>query len=229
MLCSARTGKSGSNWLDRLRSNKGIPTGDDLDLDSFLLTTHSHSPQPRPNNPTRTRPSEIHDPPMSTLLAELFNMGNATLTQTSKKCPRKQTNPKFFLASSSTDTRNVTAGGGAVPSTLSDAAEAEREEEETAVDRGEEEEENDNDGNELKGFTRSEVTVIDTSCTGWKVDKFVFKKNNVWKVRERKPKTKYFAKKKKSNGTLDINGIETSKDNVVNVIGEKPAKTHKVI
>ncbi|KAK7317078.1 hypothetical protein RJT34_01007 [Clitoria ternatea] len=187
MLCSVQTAKSGSNWLDRLRSNKGIPTGDDLDLDSFLLTAHSHSPRARPNNPPRARPSEAHDRPMSTVLAELFNMG-ATLTKTSKKCPRKQTNPKIFIPSSSS--------AAAAPSREA----AVPEEEEAVADRGEEE------GNELKGFTKSEVTVIDTSCPGWKVDKLVFRKNNVWKVRERKPKSK-----RKSNSTLDVNEVETSK------------------
>ncbi|RDX94315.1 hypothetical protein CR513_23311, partial [Mucuna pruriens] len=201
MLCSAQTGKSGSNWLDRLRSNKGIPTGDDPDLDSFLLTAHSQSPQARPTIPPRNPPSEARDQPkpMSTILAELF-MG-ATFTKTYKKCPRKQTNPKIFLPSSAA--RNVAS---AAPS--SDAAVPEAEEE-TAADRGDEDE-----GNELKGFTKSEVTVIDTSCPGWKVDKFVFRKNSVWKVRERKPKNKFLAKRK-SNPTLapcdvDLNSIETS-------------------
>ena len=214
MLCSAPTGKSGSKWLDRLRSSKGIPTNDGLDLDSFLLAAaHSpHSLQARPTNPARTRsrsPEAHHDPPsMSTVLAELFNMG-ATLTQpqpSKKKCPRKQTNPKFFLASSST-TNNT-----AVPATNSlradVAEEEEEEEEEEPLDRGDEEEENEKEGNELKGFTRSEVTMIDTSFPGWKVDKLVFRKNNVWKVRERKQKSKFFAKKKKSTG---VNGIGTSK------------------
>ncbi|KAJ1382032.1 hypothetical protein SESBI_44624 [Sesbania bispinosa] len=191
MICSVPTGKSGSNWLDRLRSNKGIPTGDDLDLDSFLLTTHSHSPKARPSNPppARARPSEAHDQPqrsLSTVLAELFNTG-ANLTLTSKKCPRKQTNPKFFLASSSTYGANAPTTAAAPVVRGGDAAEVAEEEERAAVDRGGEEE-NDND---LRGFTRSEVTVIDTSCPGWKVDKFVFRKNNVWKVRERKPKTSF--------------------------------------
>ncbi|KHN19561.1 hypothetical protein glysoja_027818 [Glycine soja] len=71
------------------------------------------------------------------------------------------------------------------------------------------------EGNELKGFTKSEVTVIDTSSPGWKVDKFVFRKNNVWKVREKKTKNKFLAKRK-SNSTLAprdvrVNAIENSK------------------
>ncbi|KAK7350943.1 hypothetical protein VNO77_10014 [Canavalia gladiata] len=228
MLCSAQTARSGSNWLDRLRSNKGIPTGDDLDLDSFLLTVHSHSPQARPNNPPPARPSENIDQPMSTVLAELFNMG-ATLTKTSKKCPRKQTNPKIFLASSVINSLHDSAA--ATPSV--DAAIPV--EEEAAADRGDEEEvDNDKEWNEFKGFTKSEVTVIDTSCPGWKVDRLVFRRNNVWKVRERKPKSKFFAKKKSNSSTLvphdlDINGIGTSKDNLINMRGEKPVKTQKYL
>ncbi|KAL2339546.1 hypothetical protein Fmac_007486 [Flemingia macrophylla] len=229
MLCSAQTGKSGLNWLDRLRSSKGIPTGDDPDLDSFLLTAHSQSPQAPPNPPSHPRPKPK---PISTVLAELFNVG-AALTQTYHKCPRKQTNPKIFLPSSSSSAAvarapfTAAAAAAAAPS-AHDAA-VPQAAEEAAADRGDEEEE----GNELKGFTKSEVTVIDTSCPGWKVDKFVFRKNNVWKVRERKPKTKISAKRKTSSALapcdLHLNAIQTSKDNVINMRGDKPAKTQKVI
>ncbi|TQD94526.1 hypothetical protein C1H46_019771 [Malus baccata] len=40
----------------------------------------------------------------------------------------------------------------------------------------------------MKGYSRSEVTVIDTSCGVWKTDKLVFRRKNVWKVREKKVK-----------------------------------------
>jgi drug/metabolite transporter (DMT)-like permease len=44
------------------------------------------------------------------------------------------------------------------------------------------------------------------------VDKFVFRKNNVWKVRERKQKNKFFAKKKsKLTHEFHIHGIGSSK------------------
>ncbi|CAL5204146.1 unnamed protein product [Lathyrus oleraceus] len=213
MICSNRSDKTGSNWLDRLRSIKGIPTGDDIDLDSFLLRLTTHSPQPRPIKPPRRRPTVTHDPPLTAILTQLFNPG-ATHSITSKKCPRKQTNPKIFIASSSTTINNAptTTGGDAVVE---------------VEDRCVEE----NDGAEdLKGFTRSEVTVIDTSCPGWKVDKLVFRKNSVWKVRERKSKTKLFAKKKsKTTHDLDIHGTGNSKNNVVNMGGAKPVKKLKVI
>ncbi|KAM7278760.1 hypothetical protein ACFE04_005894 [Oxalis oulophora] len=39
---------------------------------------------------------------------------------------------------------------------------------------------------ELFEFSRSEVTVIDTSFDVWKFDKLLFRKKNVWKVRDKK-------------------------------------------
>ena len=39
--------------------------------------------------------------------------------------------------------------------------------------------------------------MIDTSCEEWKVDKVVFRKENVWKVREKKGKCKFFGRKKR--------------------------------
>lgn len=216
MICSPRSNKPGSNWLDRLRSNKGIPTDDNLDLDTFILNLATHSPQPRPIKPLRHRPPITHDdPPLTTVLAHLFNPGAATIT--SKKCPRKQTNPKIFIPSStiiSTTTANAPAATGV----------------DAAVDvenRGVEGEDGEED---FKGFTKSEITVIDTSCPVWKVDKFVFRRNNVWKIRERKQKNKFVAKKKsKSTHELDIHGIGSSKDNTINTGGEKPVKKLKVI
>lgn len=232
MLCSAPPGKSASNWLDRLRSNRGIPTGDDLDLDSFLanhphptssdsfhsISEHTHSTK------NRTRGSEISTadahPTMSSVLAELFNVGGS-LSRSSKlsgkKCPRKQTNPKFFVTSS---LRNNSIdccarkddNAPATNSFSNDAAELKKEN----MDCCDVEEEKDNGGNELRGFSKSEVTVIDTSCSGWKVEKFVFRKNNVWKVRERKGKSKFFAKKK-SKGSFGF-------DNHNSAIGKKEPK-----
>ncbi|GAU43674.1 hypothetical protein TSUD_302370 [Trifolium subterraneum] len=196
MICPDRSNKPGSNWLDRLRFNKGIPTGEDLDLDSFLLKLTSHSPQPPPIKPPRHRPTITDDPPLSVVISQLFNP-SATVTLTTKKCPRKQTNPKIFLASSTTTAavNTLATTGGVAPVEVEN--------------RGEEGEDGEED---LKGFTKSEVTVIDTSCSVWKVDKFVFRKNSVWKVRERKQKNKFFAKKKsKVTHEFDIHGIGSSK------------------
>ncbi|MCI63464.1 hypothetical protein A2U01_0084721, partial [Trifolium medium] len=85
------------------------------------------------------RPTITDDPPLSTVLAQLFNP-SATVTLTSKKRPRKQTNPKIFLASSATtagDTPTITGGVASVE----------------VENRGEEGEDGEED---LKGFTKSE-------------------------------------------------------------------------
>ncbi|KAK4273833.1 hypothetical protein QN277_017152 [Acacia crassicarpa] len=214
MLCSAPAQKSGLNWLDRLRFNKGIPTGDDLDLDSFLAnhpnptssdSSHSISEPTRPSK-IRTLSSEISAadarPRLSSVLADLLNMGGRL--SSGKKCPRKQTNPKFFVASSLSNSNagivDCAQKDDNVPATNSFSNDTAKLQEER-VDCCDVEEEKENDGNELRGFSKSEVTVIDTSCPGWKVEKFVLRKNNVWKVRERKGKSKSFTKKK-NKGTL---------------------------
>ncbi|XP_010424276.1 PREDICTED: uncharacterized protein LOC104709344 [Camelina sativa] len=67
------------------------------------------------------------------------------------------------------------------------------EEEGEGVDE-EEEEEGEKD---LVGFSRSEVTVIDTSFKVWKSEKLVFRRRNVWKVRDKKGKSKVVSKTKK--------------------------------
>ncbi|XP_028806730.1 uncharacterized protein LOC114761508 isoform X2 [Neltuma alba] len=217
MLCSAPAAKSGSNWLDRLRSIKGIPTGDGLDLDSFL-SNHCNSnsdpalfPPKRDRNRARGPESSTPDadpPSMGSVLAQLFNMGSS-LSQSyklsGKKCPRKQTNPKSFIASSVSNSRIIDCARKDeknVPCTNSSSnnLELERNQENIAgwdVEEEEEGKDKDSGGNELKGFSKSEVTVVDTSCPEWKVDRLVFRKNNVWKVRDRKGKSKVFGKKKR--------------------------------
>ncbi|KAI9110750.1 hypothetical protein K1719_018188 [Acacia pycnantha] len=220
MLCSAPTAKSGSNWLDRLRSIKGIPTGDGLDLDSFLSNYCSSNsdttlfPPERDLNRVRGPDSSTPDPDppssMRSVLAELFNMGSS-LSQSyklsGKKCPRKQTNPKSFVASSSVSNSRIIIDCARkdeknVPCTNSSSnnLELERNEENVAGWDLEEDEskEKESGGNELlKGFSKSEVTVIDTSFPEWKVDKLVYRKNNVWKFRERRGKSKVTGKKKR--------------------------------
>nr|XP_027103511.1 uncharacterized protein LOC113724824 [Coffea arabica] len=49
----------------------------------------------------------------------------------------------------------------------------------------------------LSGFSRTEVTVIDTSFASWKFDKMLFRKKNVWKVRDKRGQFMSSGKKKK--------------------------------
>ncbi|XP_015867236.1 uncharacterized protein LOC107404758 isoform X1 [Ziziphus jujuba] len=267
MLCSVPAGKSGSNWLDRLRSNKGFPTGDDdLDLDHFLTQNPSPSSSDSPhsippdaqgggvliNRSEISRRTAAQDKEwygiMSNVLSELFYMGGSDESSklSGKKIPRKQTKPKLCVVStrnnnssnsntsvievkkssvfvqkgenapvataslnsdsnSLVETKAGNVGGGVVDV---DGNEDEDEEEE-------EEEEEEKGERELKGYSRSEVTVIDTSCGLWKSEKLVFRRKNAWKVREKKGKLRSFGRKKRKGND---NGV------VVVVGGKKKAK-----
>uniref|UniRef100_A0A2P2QEF7 Uncharacterized protein MANES_01G043100 n=1 Tax=Rhizophora mucronata TaxID=61149 RepID=A0A2P2QEF7_RHIMU len=53
-------------------------------------------------------------------------------------------------------------------------------------------------------YSKSEVTVIDTSCEVWKFDKLVFRKKNVWKVRDKKGRTWTGGSKKRTKNDLPL-------------------------
>nr|XP_023910896.1 ubiquitin carboxyl-terminal hydrolase 36 [Quercus suber] len=248
MLCSVPPGKSGSNWLDRLRSNKGFPTTSDDDqnnLDHFLL---NHYPNPNPNpNPTESTRSDSgstqsdHDrlhrnsthhqqqqqqqhkqmySLMSNVLSELFFMDGAddddhiqSSKLSRKKFPRKQTNPKFLTSTTTTTTtpdnnnnNNTSPQYVTTPATASfDSNNSLKEVKENNVEEEEEEEEKKmklknnkkKEKRELVGYSRSEVTVIDTSFGVWKSEKVVYRRKNVWKVRN------FGRKRKRMNGGCD--------------------------
>ncbi|KAK8656142.1 hypothetical protein V6N13_108701 [Hibiscus sabdariffa] len=236
MLCSIPTGKSGSNWLDRLRSSKGFPTADNLDLDHFLaipnppaspnsiaestLSNDKQLQNPKPPPPEVTSSEPAGDKEwfgiMSNVLSELFNMGERAQSSRfpKKKSSRKQTNPRICVFNtpdvnpteeqkSSSD--NVRNDKDSLVSTrsLSSREEAKRESEQgsennTNVNEKEEEEAEDKGGErELVGYSRSEVTVIDTSCEVWKVDKLIFRRKNIWKVKDKKGKSRTIGRKKR--------------------------------
>ncbi|OMO97789.1 hypothetical protein COLO4_14368 [Corchorus olitorius] len=136
MLCSIPTGKSGSNWLDRLRSSKGFPTGDNLDLDHFL---------------TNSNPSD----------SPLTNASNS---------------PNSNAESTHSNDKQLQNPEPPPPEVISG---------EPAGDK------------EWFGFSRSEVTVIDTSCQVWKADKLIFRRKNIWKVKDKKGKSRTFGRKKR--------------------------------
>ncbi|KAK3232026.1 hypothetical protein Dsin_003907 [Dipteronia sinensis] len=240
MICSISTSKCGSNWLDRLRSTKGFPTADGLDLDHFLS---NNNPNPDPNSPESTQSDEKpvcenrkeissdrngNDGGesewfgiMSNVLSDLFNTdgGGEPDRSRRKKSSRKQTNPRICLVS--------TAAAAAEEEEERSSGWCERKDENApaenanvsnAVDRGgdgdcgnEEEEggggEFDKGGGEreLFGFSRNEVTVIDTSCMDWKFEKLVYRKRNVWKVREKKGKSKIVGRKRRKGSGCDGN------------------------
>ncbi|XP_062119970.1 uncharacterized protein LOC133834385 isoform X2 [Humulus lupulus] len=236
MLCSAPgAGKSGSNWLSRLRSNKGLPTAEDLDLDHFLTQNpnSSSSESAQLNSATtRSEPRGVTNRnrewvgAMNNVLSELFFMdGSDERSKLSgEKIPRKQTNPRVCAASMGNNNSNNTVNSnssGVVAVTASfnsDSNSLRRRKKGNARvrrfevvddgdgddDVGEEEVEEENEEMNLKGYSRSEVTVIDTSFGCWKSEKLVFRRKNVWKVMEKKCKLRSFGRKKRKEGENDL-------------------------
>lgn len=119
-----------------------------------------------------------------------------------KNCARKSENVPAVTASLNSDSNSLveTKAGNASCGTLDvdvDVDGSEGDEEEEEEEKGE---------RELKGYSRSEVTVIDTSFGSWKSEKLVFRRKNVWKVREKKGKFRSFGRKKRkgNDGCEDV-------------------------
>ncbi|CAK9158242.1 unnamed protein product [Ilex paraguariensis] len=258
MLCSISTGKCGSKWLDRLRSSKGFPADDDLDLGQFLnhhnpnvsnssdteaadSNTNNIGPKLNLNSSSqldklpvldRSRTPETSNrneskelvSVLNNVLAELFVMGDVDNFPriNRKKSFRKQPNPRICVASTSTNTDENTCqddfrreedNSPTLPSSGDNSrveingatdhmksTEEEEEEEEEYGNVGEEEEKCHAD---LSKFSKTEVTVIDTSCPSWKFEKLLFRNRNVWKVRDKKSKAINLGKKKRKANVLD--------------------------
>ncbi|XXG66907.1 hypothetical protein AAC387_Pa06g0371 [Persea americana] len=248
MLCSISTNnKSGSTWLDRLRTSKGFPVQTDLDLDHFLnpnpnlpnsppqkqdeeqeedipsLSNTINIEKPHKSLPEMAKKSDDWFEIMSSVLSELFNMGDPrdiarihALEQGRKRSFRKQSNPKICLLSSSGSVGEsclVVAGGvpALSPSSADNSiAEAKRSDDcllpgkqGVADSAGPEEEISravavDLD---LSAFSRAEVTIIDTSAPVWKSEKLIFRKGSVWKIRDKKQS--YASRRKRKVDQLD--------------------------
>lgn len=109
-----------------------------------------------------------------------------------KKSYRKQPNPR------------VCAVVETVPSSRENScAEVKERSEKVRAARGENvdvvEEEEDCCG-DLLGFSRTEVTVIDSSCASWKSEKLLFRRKSVWRVREKRSRLGGVGAKKKRKG-----------------------------
>lgn len=154
-------------------------------------------------------------------------MGDSSLKiQPGKKCSRKQTIPKFCLPSDPpSDFSNNTANYGGIsdnaPAPSKTDSASPLSDDNSGVGLGkeladhqqvkllenvicieeeeveEEEEEEEMGFGSLSGFSRTEVTVIDTSFASWKFDKMLFRKKNVWKARDKKGQFMSSGKKKK--------------------------------
>ncbi|CAN1170810.1 hypothetical protein LINPERHAP2_LOCUS29206 [Linum perenne] len=228
MMCSIPPEKSSSNWLDRLRSNKGFPASGDFTLDHFLTNPTVEEPSDSPKPDVSASNSNINSSnsgetsaqigerdwfgAMNHVLSDLFIMGGPTVISRTKSA-RKQTNPKFFpLPPPPEDEKAAIAVASSFDSDhnsninddYSGGGDDEMEEDKYKDDRFRAEGRGGDD--ELKGYSRSEVTVIDTSYEVWKFDKLVFRKKNDWKVRDKKGRSWLSAatrKRKKGSGGLE--------------------------
>lgn len=214
MLCSIPTGKSGSKWLDRLRSSKGFPAAhNDLDLDQFLSNSNPPDPdigpeseRPVPNRNQTTQEAHRENGErewlglVSNVLSELFNMGEKPddLTR-GKKCSRKQPNPRVCAVSTSSNVETVPSSGENSCADVKERSERLRAAREENVDF----EEDEDCYGDLSGFSRTEVTVIDSSCASWKNEKLLFRRKNMWRVREKKSRSVRVGAKKRKGRPLE--------------------------
>lgn len=239
-------GKSGSNWLDRLRVSKGFPAGNDVDLVHFLNPNTSIES----NSVTETNDEKVNNNKsvdmeeddeeeeiqvakvkkkqsltysrdekdkesenlfdlMSSVLSELFIMDNNNNNSSGRKCQdissrktrsgRKQKNPKPCVISNESDDPETS------PSTADDNSDKEGDKKKLGFDL---EKNKKWKGGFISGYSRADVMIIDTSASIWKSDKWVFRKGNVWKVRDkisRCRKVIRMRKKRKSNNQLSDN------------------------
>lgn len=134
---------------------------------------------------------------MTDVLNELFYFGDKCSNSTKlKKSARKQTNPRICTFSGDGSRDNGDAAQRKVALLRSDQSNCGVE---GVKVLGRWETEGDGVGRDanLVGFSRTEVTVIDTSYESWKFDKLLFRKKNVWKVRDKKGKGETVGGKKK--------------------------------
>ncbi|XP_002515870.3 uncharacterized protein LOC8281552 isoform X1 [Ricinus communis] len=217
--------KSGSNWLDRLRSTKGFPATENLDLDNFLSDPslpNSESTQSL-NRRVTSDQTEIPDTlrengerewfgVVTNVLCDLFNMGDSQDKNSrisGKKSSRKQTNPKFFDADSVRKEEYVQAATTASfhsdnnSNVVGMNADCFVDDDDEYNGKLDEKKEKSSSDKELRGYSKSEVTVIDTSFEVWKFDKLVFRRKSIWKVRDKKGKSWNFASKKRKGNHLE--------------------------
>ncbi|GFY84016.1 hypothetical protein Acr_03g0007900 [Actinidia rufa] len=146
---------------------------------------------------------------MSNVLSELFYTGDSDSYPriNGKKSSRKQANPRICILSTSSTVETENGASAIVPSSgdnscaeIKQASDPIRLMKEENVNVDVDVEEDEKSYADLSAFSRTDVTVIDSSCPVWKCEKLLFRRKNVWRVREKKSKsTKIGAKKRKAN------------------------------
>ncbi|KAL2542371.1 hypothetical protein Adt_03349 [Abeliophyllum distichum] len=247
MLCSVSAGKSGPNWLDRLRSSRGFPSGDAADLENFLnnpISPELKQPDPIPDhNPDPNSPrnvpvfdrirkedNQLFDV-MSNVLFELFNFGDSNsgnFPKIKKSC-RKQSNPRICIPSNNGSNENINVHSEKASISDDDNSQVAgvKEPSENLKLRENEEEGDGNKGN-LLGFSQTEVTVIDTSYKSWKFEKLLYRKKNVWKVRDKKGASVNVGnKRKRKTGTSHLEEGGVGEKQKVNYQSNKSLEGHE--
>lgn len=200
MIC----GKSRSTWLDRLRTAKGFPEDSVTDLEQFVQNPNLQAPQiplKKPNSlsvsgSTQNDNTQLFNI-MSNVLNELFNYDDKCANSTKlKKTARKQTNPRICAFSNNASRENSNAAPGTARFVRSGDSNS-------GVEGVKEVGKLENEGDgavrdmNLLGFSRTDVVVIDTSYESWKFEKLLYRKKNVWKVRDKKGKSAFVGSQKK--------------------------------
>ncbi|XP_073286741.1 uncharacterized protein [Primulina huaijiensis] len=201
MFCPFPSRKTGSSWLNRLRTAKGFPENDAYDLEDFLQNPHSSSsdaPTPCPDKPPTFDSTKDEDLKLFNVICELFNFGDACCSSTKvKRFCRKQVNPRLCAFS---DNGNAVIDNFDTEKTSANAASRSGDSYGGPEDLNESDERKD-EGDwrdvDFPGFSRTEVTVIDTSYEQWKFEKLLLRKKNVWKVRDNKKTSEIWGSKKR--------------------------------
>ncbi|KAI3735471.1 hypothetical protein L6452_14970 [Arctium lappa] len=221
MLCS-----KSSKWLHRLRSSRGFPDSDHINLEHFLsnslhkidpqTSTDSAPPDKRPRLEKRDDGEAIQGRDMiNNALSELFQMGefqDKSRIKRKKSC-RKQQCPRICVLSTNSDAQDVPVQKDKdsspsplpLPLTPNNRRKGKELNQELKVkERVEEEEEKCHW--DLSGYSQTEVTVIDTSVPSWKFEKMLYRRKNVWKVGDKKGKGLMSSDRKKRKEILNENG-----------------------
>ncbi|KAK9063124.1 hypothetical protein SSX86_016994 [Deinandra increscens subsp. villosa] len=233
MFTSLPTTAKSSKWLQRLRSSRGFPESDHIDLEHFLSTSRektdptdpvltSKIPLPEDNH----RVAEESDDSgavqerdlINNVLSELFCMGDfedRSRIKRKKSC-RKQQCPRICVVSTDLDVQNVAppridrfSSPSPLPLTLSSRRKVTKVKEVSQVTErvGEEEKAH----WDVSAYSQTEVTVIDTSVPCWKFEKVLYRSKNVWKVGDKKGKGLMSGDRKKRKERLNENGGNVQK------------------
>lgn len=133
-----------------------------------------------------------------------------------KKSGRKQQCPRICVVSTNSDAQNVPVVNVRASSPLPLTLKKKRTVKEVnqrlkATEHVEEGEDEEKAHWDLRAYSKTEVTVIDTSVPSWKFEKMLYRRKNVWKLGDKKGKGLMTGDKKKRKGIPYENGDSQKK------------------